>query len=322
MTDLSLKFVSAENGRFMRGVQFSRLTAFAAVAEHASFTRAAKQLGISTPSISMAVRSLEDELGVRLLNRTTRSVGLTEAGEHLTEHLRPLIDGLDRAIDAVNAFRDKPAGTLRLTVHPIAALTLLAPLVATFSNEYPSIHLDITVDGEPKDTVSTYFDAGIHHVDDIADDMVVAPIGGELPICTVASPAYLAHSGRPQFPEELRDHNCVSYRWANVAGDPSWSFDKQGQDAKVAPDGSLTVNEFDLALRAALDGAGIVQLPEVLVSSHIAEGRLVSLLQDWTSEWPPFVIYYSCRRHVPHNLRAFIDFFRTNCRKRVQMTTK
>ena len=164
----------------MRGTQFAQLTAFIAVAEHSSFTRAATHLGITTPSLSQTIRSLEEQFGVRLLNRTTRSVALTDAGAELLTHLSPVMEGFDKAIDAINAFRNKPAGTLRLSVHPVAALTIIAPLVARFSAAYPEINLAIHVDDERKDIVSERFDAGIHLGDGIAQDMIAIPIGPKL----------------------------------------------------------------------------------------------------------------------------------------------
>src|SRR4051812_20149269 len=193
----------------MRGTQFAQLTAFVAVAEHSSFTRAATQLGISTPSLSQTIRLLEEQFGVRLLNRTTRSVGLTEAGAELLSQLSPLLEGVDKAIDAVNAFRDKPAGTLRLSVNPVAAATVIAPLVARFSAEYPEIRLEICVDDERKDIVSERFDAGIHPADGIAQDMIALPIGGKFRLSTVAAPAYLSRTMLPSTPEDLKQHNCI-----------------------------------------------------------------------------------------------------------------
>lgn len=294
----------------MRGAQFARLTAFVAVADYRSFTKAAASLRTSTPSLSQAVRNLEEEFGVRLLNRTTRSVALTEAGEQLREHLSPVIEGVGNAIDAISAYRDNPAGTLCLTVHPAAAVTVIAPLVGRFSAEYPAIHLEISVDDEPKDIVSERFDAGIHSGDDIAQDMIAAPIGGKFRLSTVASPDYLASRALPTTPEDLREHNCIRFRWTKGGAGHPWKFEKADQQVEMAVDGSLTVNDLDLALRAALQGVGIVQLPEAWVSSFVSEGSLIPLLDDWSPLWAGFVIYYSSRRHVPVKLRTLIDFLR------------
>jgi DNA-binding transcriptional LysR family regulator len=302
--------------RKMRGTQFAQLTAFVAVAEHSSFTRAATYLGISTPSLSQTIRSLEEQFGVRLLNRTTRSVALTEAGAELLSHLSPVMEGVDRAIDAVNAFRDRPAGMLRLIVHPVAALTVIAPLVARFSAEYPEIRLEICVDDERKDIVSERFDAGIHLGNGIAQDMIAVPLGGKFRLSTVASPDYLARSAPLSVPEDLKQHNCITYSWAgNDAGRP-WKFQNADRQVEVNVEGSLNVNDLDLALRAGLDGVGVVQVPDALVAPLVATGRLVPVLADWSPQRADFVLFYSSRRHLPVKLRALVDFLRRETRER------
>lgn len=300
----------SRKGQTIRSTQFAQLTAFVAVAEHCSFTRAAEQLGLSTPSLSQAIRYLEEGFGVRLLNRTTRSVSLTEAGEQLLSHLSPLLEGVENAIDAVNAFRDKPAGTIRLTVHPLAAVSIIAPLVARFSTAYPDIGLEVSADLDCKDIVSDRFDAGIHLGNSIAQDMIAVPVGCTFRLTTVASPDYLAHRPAPSVPDDLREHSCIRYRWNKESVTNSWKFNKPQAQVEVAIDGSLTVNDHDLALRAGVDGLGIVQLPEASVSALISEGRLVPLLSDWSPSWPGFYLFYSSRRHVPVKLRALIDFLR------------
>ena len=294
----------------MRGTQFAQLTAFVAVAEHSSFTRAAMQLGISTPSLSQTIRSLEEQFGVRLLDRTTRSVALTEAGEELLGKLNPIIEGLHSALDAVNAFRDKPAGKLRLTVHPVAAVTVIAPLIARFAAEYPEILLDICVDCERKDIVSERFDAGIHLGDGVAQDMIAIPVGRQFRLSTVASPSYLDRSAPLSSPLDLMQHNCIKHCWADDAAGHPWKFINAAQQVEVSIKGSLEVNNLDLALRAALDGVGVVQLPEIMVAPFIAEGRLTPVLPHWSPQCIDFVLFYSSRRHVPVKLRALVDFLR------------
>ena len=294
----------------MRGTQFAQLTAFVAVAENRSFTKAASQLGITPPSLSFAIRSLEEQFGVRLFNRTTRSVALTEAGEQLLNNLSPALEGVDKAIDAVNEFRDKPTGTIRLAVHPIAAVTVIAPLVARFSAENPAIRLEISVDAERKDIVSERFDAGMHFADGIAQDMIAVPIGGQFRLSTVASPDYLAHNVLPVVPEGLQNHNCIRYRWDDREDGLPWRFRKGDNQVEVAVEGSLTVNDLDLALRAGLDGVGVVQLPEALTEAYVSQGRLVKLLADWSPRWTDFCLFYSSRRYVPVTLRTLVDFLR------------
>ncbi|MEI9899936.1 MAG: LysR substrate-binding domain-containing protein [Hyphomicrobium sp.] len=300
---------SSRKGQGIRGTQFAQLTAFVAVAEHRSFTKAAEHLGLSTPSLSQAIRGLEENFGVRLLNRTTRSVALTEAGEQLLQHLSPVLEGVDNAIDAVNAYRDTPGGTLRLTVHPLAAVTVIGPLVARFSSSYPSIDLEVSVDIACRDLVSEHFDAGVHLSSNIAQDMIAVPIGGNFRIVTVAAPDYLSRNPHIESPADLSSHNCVRYRWDKAVAN-NWRFMKDGERVDVAVEGTLAVNDHDLALRAALDGVGVVQLPEVSVATLIAEGRLAPLLGDWSPNWGSFFLFYPSRRHVPVKMRALVDFLR------------
>ena len=307
---LAVRHGNPRNGQTMRGTQFAQLTAFVAVAEHRSFTKAADHLGLSTPSLSQAIRSLEESFGVRLLNRTTRSVALTEAGEQLLSHLNPVLEGVDNAIDAINAYRDTPTGTIRLTVHPLAAVTVIAPLVARLVAAYPAIGLEVSVDLECKNIVGDHFDAGIHLGSSIAQDMIAVPIGGKFRVVTVASPEYLGRKPTPSTPENLQQHNCVRYRWDTDVVANSWRFMKSGERVEVAVEGTLTVYDHDLALRAALDGVGIVQLPEASVSILVSEGKLVRLLADWSPEWAGFFLYYPSRRHLPVKLRVLADFLR------------
>ncbi len=294
----------------MRGTQFAQLTAFVAVAENRSFTRAASHLGIKVPSLSHAIRSLEEQFGVRLLNRTTRSVALTDAGAQLLGHLTPVLESVDRAIDAVNEFREKPTGTLRLTVHPVAAAVVIGPVVARFSAEYPEIGLDISVEAEQRDIVGERFDAGIHPGESIAQDMIAVPIGGQFRFSTVASPDYLAGKSVPMVPGDLRQHNCIRYRGAADIDLQTWKFCKADRVLEVEVNGTLTVNDPALVLRAAIDGMGIVQLPEMCIASLVAEGRLVRLLSDWSPRQTEFSLFYSSRRHLPLKLRALVDFLR------------
>jgi DNA-binding transcriptional LysR family regulator len=298
----------------MRGSQFAQLSAFVAVAEHRSFTRAAMHLGISTPSLSQAIRRLEEQFGVRLLNRTTRSVALTEAGEQLLGHLNPVLAGVETAIDAVHEFRDKPTGTLRLTVHPVAAVALLAPLVGRFTEEYPEVSLDISVDVEQKDIVSDRFDAGIQSADEIAQDMIALPIGGNFELSVVASPNYLERTSLLSTPDDLRNHNCIGYRWTTGLTH-RWKFRRSDESIEIPIQGTLSVNDPHFALRAGLDGVGVVLLPSAWVSPFVADGKLVRLLPDWTAKLTDFSLYYSSRRHVPVKLRTFADFLRRESKR-------
>jgi len=303
----------------MRAPRFAKLTAFVAVAEHASFTRAAAQLGISNPSLSHAIRSLEDQLGVRLLNRTTRSVALTDAGAELLAHLNPALESFDKALDIVNAFRTRPAGTLRVAVHPAAAVTIIPSRIARFSAENPDIRLEICVERERRDIVRDCFDAGIQVGSGVAQDMIAVPIGSPFRFLTVAAPGYLARKPPPSNPGDLNQHNCIRYSWSGQNVDLRWRFRKGEEQVDLEVRGSLAVNDADLAMRAALEGMGIVQLPEVAVAPYVAEGRLVSLLADWCSQSTEFALFYPGRRLVPLKLRALIDFFRSESKNSLCM---
>lgn len=299
----------------MRGTEFGELSSFMAVAEQRNFTRAAKQLGISPATLSQSIRTLEERLGVRLLNRTTRSVAPTEAGEKLLLRLRPVIDDYEAAIDSLNEFRDKPAGLLRLTVAPPAARSVLAPVLAKFLAQYPDIRLEISVDSANIDIVAEQFDAGIRAGDRIDRDMIAVRITDAWQTAVVASAGYLAKHARPKTPEDLLAHNCIRLRMPNGALLP-WRFQKDGKIFDVAVKGSLILNETSLMAPAIIDGVGLTQLPRAYVAEAIAEGRVVSLLEEWQPSGAPFALYYSSRRQTPAALQALIDFLRKDQRGR------
>jgi DNA-binding transcriptional LysR family regulator len=195
-------------------------------------------------------------------------------------------------------------------VHPVAAVTVIGPMVARFSAEYPEISLDISVEVERRDIVGERFDAGVHPGDSIPQDMIALPIGGQFRFSTVASSDYLARNPAPSTPDDLRRHNCIKYRGSPNGDGHPWKFRKAERVLDVEVKGSLTVNDPTLALRAALDGAGIVQLPEAWIAPLVAEGRLVRILSDWSQNWTEFSLFYSSRRHLPVKLRALVDFLR------------
>jgi DNA-binding transcriptional LysR family regulator len=299
----------------MRGTQFSQLTAFVAVAESRSFSKAATHLGTVTSSVSQAVRSLEEKFDVRLLNRTTRSVSLTDAGEQLLGHLRPILEDVNRAVDSIYELRDRPAGTLRLSVHPLAAVTVIGPMVTRFAAKFPNIGLEISVDPEYKDIVSERFDAGIHPGDGIPQDMIAVPIGRQLELSAVASPRYLARRGVPSMPTDLSSHSCITYCWSPPKRRQVWKFCRADHGVDVAIEESLVVNDPTLALQAGLDGYGIVQLPEMWVSPLVAEGKLVKILEEWSLRLANFRLFYASRKHVSAKLRVFVDFLRKASRE-------
>ncbi len=299
----------------MRGTEFGELSAFIAVAEHRNFTRAAKQLGISPATLSQTIRTLEERLGLRLLNRTTRSVAPTEAGETLLLRLRPVIDDYEAAIDSLNEFRDKPAGLLRLTVAPPAAQSVLAPVLAQFLAQYPDIKLEISVDGANIDIVAQQFDAGIRAGDRIDRDMIAVRITDDWQTAIVGAPSYLAKRGTPKVPEDLPAHNCIRLRLPNGALLP-WRFQKDGKIFDVPVSGSLILNETSLMAPAILDGVGLTQMPRAYVAAAIADGRVTPLLEEWQPHGSAFCLYYPSRRQTPAALQALIDFLRKDQRGR------
>jgi DNA-binding transcriptional LysR family regulator len=287
------------------------MNAFATVAERRSFAKAAVQLGISRSRLSETIRGLEDRLGVRLLNRTTRSVAPTAAGERLLARLRPLLNDFDTVLDSINAFRDKPAGLLRLTVPPPAANLLLAPLLARFLAQYPAIDLEISVEAALTDIVAGRFDAGIRPGERVERDMIALRIGEEFRGVVVAASNYLAQHLRPSTPRDLQAHNCIRFRFPSGVIVP-WQFEKKGKKVEVAVEGRLTVNDPDLAIRAALDGVGVLYTALGYAAAEIKAGRLVPLLEDWRIGSSTFFLYYPSRRQVQLPLQVFIEFLREN----------
>ena len=299
----------------MRGTRFAALCAFVAVADHGSFTRAATQLGVSTGSLSHTIRELEENLGVRLLNRTTRSVAPTEAGERMLARLRPLLDEFEAAIDSVNAFRERPAGQLRITVPPPVAIFVLAPLLPRFLAQYPEIILDVSVDPLLTDIVAGRYDAGVRVGHRIARDMIAVRISDDLRMNVVASPDYLARHGRPQTPQDLHTHHCIRLRFPSGTFLP-WRFSMDGETLELDVKGSLIANDADLLVRVALNGTGVAYLLRDFAAPFIATGQLVPLLEEWMP--PPsdgFFLYYPSRRQNLASLRAFIEFLVANFKK-------
>jgi DNA-binding transcriptional LysR family regulator len=299
----------------MRGPELAEMNAFVAVAERRSFAKAALQLGISRSRLSETVRGLEDRLGVRLLNRTTRSVASTPAGERLLARLRPLLDDFAAALDSVNAFRDTPAGLLRLTVLPPAASFMLAPLLSRFLAQYPAIDLEISVDAALTDIVAGRFDAGMRPGERVEQDMIALRIGEEIRGVVVAAPDYLARHQRPTTPRDLKTHNCIRFRFPSGVIVP-WQFEKKGKPVEVAVEGRLTVNDPELAVTAALDGVGVLYTALGYVAPEIEAGRLVPLLEDWRPRSAAIFLYYPSRRQVAAPLQAFVEFLRENLRPR------
>jgi DNA-binding transcriptional LysR family regulator len=296
----------------MARIQLAELTAFVAVAEHSSFTKAAAQIGIAPPTMSQTIRSLEEGLGVRLFNRTTRSVALTEAGDRLLAEVQPILDGIDRALESVNAFRDKPIGTLRLAIDRSASQIIaargFAPLIQPFLAEYPAVRVEISIEGTNENIISGRFDAGIRVGNRIERDMTILRITEDCRVLTVAASDYLARHPKPTVPQDLHAHNCVRFRAPWDGSTQPWRYIKGDQRIEIAVDGSLVVNDIDMLLRSVLDGSGVGHLPEPIVASHLAQGRLVSLLEDWCRTTPGIFLYHPSRRQTPMPLQVFLRF--------------
>ncbi len=294
---------------------FSETSALVAVLERKSFTKAAEQLGLSPARVSELVRNLEERLGVRLVERTTRSVAATPAGDRLLERLRPLLDEYQAALNSLNEFRSKPAGTLRLTVPPPAADFVLAPLLARFISQYPEIRLDVSIDRAFVDIVQARFDAGIRPGERVARDMIAVRISDEMPFVVAASPAYLEQHGTPKTPQELIKHACIRFRLPSGAL-VLWRFGKKRRMLEVQVDGPLMASEPGIGITAAIDGAGLIQLPLAYVAPELATGRLVTVLADWVQpRVDSFFLYYPNRRQMRPPLKALVDFLREAYRR-------
>jgi DNA-binding transcriptional LysR family regulator len=291
----------------MRGASLAETNAFVAVLEQRSFTKAAKQLGLSPPRVSDMVRSLEERLGVRLVERTTRSVAPTTAGERLIERLRPVLDDYQAALDSTTEFRDTPAGTLRITVAPPAATFVLADAVPRFLALHPAISLDISVDPALADIVTGRFDAGIRHGEHLARDMFAVRISGDWPMIIAAAPAYTAEHGAPQKPQDLAAHDCICFLRSGAV--VPWRFRMKGRTVEAHVTGRLTVNDIGIALKAVKEGVGLIQLPLPYVASELAEGKLLTLLDEWAPPpVQPFYLYYPSRRQNRPALKALVQF--------------
>jgi DNA-binding transcriptional LysR family regulator len=301
--------VALWSGCMTRGMQFAELSTFVAVAEEASFTKAAKRLGMSRASLSQAVRGLEEDLGVRLLNRTTRSVAVTDAGQRMLAQLRPLLDGFDAALESVNAFRDKPAGHLRLVTTPGAAKSVLAPVLAKFVAQYPEISVEVVVGTGKSDLVANHFDAGIHRGELVGRDMIAVRITHDYRFVTVASPDYLARHGRPQTPSDLSNHDCIRVRLSGGEIMP-WRYVVNDETIEFETHGCIISNDLDLAVSTALEGVGLLYMIEEYVAPMMADGRLVCLLSDFAPANSGLFLFYPSRRQNPAALRALIDFMR------------
>jgi DNA-binding transcriptional LysR family regulator len=291
------------------------LRAFRAIAEFGSFTRAAAALDVTASALSQTMQQLENQLGTRLLQRTTRRVGLTEAGQEMLHRITPALNELELAMDAVRQHGDRPRGTLRLTISSVVSQTIIEPMLGEFVARWPDVQLDIRVDNALSDLIAEGFDAGIRLGERVERDMVAVPIGSNQRAVVVGSPAYFKRCGHPKHPKDLQKHNCIKFRLPTSGATYRWEFAhrsgaKKGHWYEIAVDGSLTVNDLPLAMRAAEDGIGITMLLEISARPALDAGRLESVLEAWLPPFDGFYLYYPSRFQVPPKLRVFIDFIR------------
>jgi DNA-binding transcriptional LysR family regulator len=290
--------------------ELSILSAFLAVAEERSFTRAAKRLGVSSSALSHAIRGLEERIGVRLLARTTRSVAPTDAGEQLIARLRPALGDIWGALDHVSGLRDQPAGRVRIAVSPLAATLVLAPKLGQFAHAYPDVILDVTTTSEGRfDLVAGHFDAGIHLGEFIERDMIAVRVSPDQRAAIAGSPRYFASHSRPESPRDLTHHTCLNFRHGS-AGVYRWEFDKGNQSLAVAVNGPLIVDDAEIMIRAAVDGVGLAFMLEAQAAPHLASGALVRVLEDWCPPFAGYFLYYPSRRQQPAALSALIETLR------------
>lgn len=291
-------------------VELSDLNAFLAVARAGGFREAARASGGSASGLSEAVRRLETRLGVRLLNRTTRSVALTDAGAGLLGRLGPALNEVQAALDVVNGFRDRPTGTLRLNVPVSAARLVLPAIVPVFLAAYPEIRLEVIAEESFVDVLAAGCDAGIRYDERLEKDMIAVPVGPRVQrFAVVAAPSYLDVRGRPSHPKDLLNHVCIRHRFASGAMHP-WEFERDGEVVKITPAARVIANSIDLEIAAAIQGLGLIATFEGFVEEDLKRGTLEPVLQDWLQPFSGPFLYYPSRRHMPAPLRAFVDFIK------------
>ncbi|MBO1042217.1 LysR family transcriptional regulator [Ochrobactrum sp. MYb15] len=289
---------------------FGELTAFMAVFEASSFRGAARRLNVTPSALSRTLNRLERRIGVRLLNRTTRSVSPTEAGELLYARLGPALSGLEEAVGDVAALRESPVGMVRLNLPRLAAELILLPRMAQFHELNPGIRLNLMIDDDLSDVVAAGCDAGIRMGELLAQDMIAIRLTDPFRVAVVGAPSYFARHPRPETPRDLRNHECIVYRWASSGRLHRWQFDDASGSVDVAVEGPLLVNDTSIIRDAAIAGMGLAYLPETSVATQIASGTLVRVLEAWCKPLSGFYLYHPSRRQTPPPLRALISFLK------------
>ncbi|NIE81689.1 LysR family transcriptional regulator [Asaia sp. As-1742] len=286
------------------------LVAFLAVAREQSFTKAAAKLGVSQSALSHKIRLLEGQLGIRLLTRTTRSVAPTEAGEALIEDISPHFEGIEAALNGLQAKKGEASGTVRITASDYAIEFVIWPKVKEFIIQYPSINVEFVADNSLADIVSQRFDAGVRLGEQVAKDMISVPIGPNVRFVVVGTKSYFTRCGRPQSPDDLTKHTCIGLRLQSHGGIYAWELEKDGKEVKVRINGQVVFNTILMVLRAALDGLGVAHVPEDLAAPFISNGQLVHVLDDWCPVWSGFHIYYPSRRLKSPAFSLLVDALR------------
>ena len=282
---------------------------FLALAKHRSFRRAGLELGVSASALSHSLKGLETRLGVRLLNRTNRSVTLTAAGEELLAAIGAPFDAIGSAVEALNRYRAEPTGRIRLNVPDDAAALLLAPVLPAFADRYPDIEVDVAVSNHLVDVIAEGADAGIRYGGTVPEDMIAQRLSGDIRWVVVGSPSYLERFGIPGHPGDLLSHRCLRIRLGNDRL-YQWEFEKDGEELALDVPGAITIDDTQFALDLASGGAALAYLPEPRVAPWVERGELRLVLADWAAVGPGFHIYYSGRRQLPTGLRLLIDFIR------------
>ena len=287
----------------------TELEAVVAVARNGGFRAAARDLGVSSSALSQAVAALEERLSVRLFNRTTRSVFLSDAGERLVAEITPALNAIGGALDKAGEHSPRPTGTLRLNMAPGAARMLLAPIILEYGRRYPEVAIEVVTDNALVDVIGKGFDAGVRLAETVPPDMIAVPIVPALQSLVVGSPDYFKGRSQPGTPADLQDHRCIAARMAS-GRIYRWEFERRGEALLVDAPASLTLDASDLILTAALDGAGLAYLEQRAVAPHLEKGDLVAVLEDWTPPYPGLSLYFAQRRHMPTRLRVLIDLIR------------
>ncbi len=295
----------------MRAIDPGDLATFTVVARRRSFRRAADEIGCTPSALSHAIRTLEEKLQVRLLNRSTRSVALTEAGEQLFARIAPAFRDIDDALDDLNNYRGAPSGSLRINAARSSSQMVLLPVVTRFVAEYPAVSVEIVVDNTFVDMVGEGFDAGVRLGEVLSDNMVAVPIGPRQRSAYVASPSFFERHPMPTSPEQLKRLPCIRLRFGSGRL-YAWEFERDGLEVAIEVDGPLTLGDQDMAVQAALEGAGIAFAFEPQVKPLVDEGRLVRVLEEWCPDYPGFYLYYPSRRQLPAPLKAFVEFVESN----------